>query len=363
MDQLLSSASFVVLGLFVLTVLVIVHESGHFLVAKRAGIKVEEFGFGFPPRLFSFRHGETRYSFNALPLGGFVKMLGEEGPTHPRSFASRSRWWRAAVLLAGPGANILLAILLFAAAYATGWPTAAGAGVKITQVAEESPASNAGLLPNDVILRLNDLEVHSIIELQEITRENLGRSVPIEVQRERVILTREVVPRANPPEGQGPIGIGIGPTRIDRVSYPLPEALVLGVEQTYQTIGFTFAVPSMILRGLIPLDMARPVGPVGIVQITSEATSATVSSGWLFPALSVAALISTALAVFNILPIPALDGGRLLFVVIEALRGQRVDPRREGAIHSLGIAVLLSLILVVTYLDVLNPVQTEGMFK
>ena len=362
MDQLLDSASFVVLGLLVLTFLVFVHESGHFLVAKRAGIKVEEFGFGFPPRIFSFRHGETRYSVNALPLGGFVKMLGEEGPSHPRSFASQSRWWRAAVLLAGPAANIVLAILLFAAAYATGWPTPA-AGIKITQVAEGSPASEAGLLPDDMIISLDGVATGSTSELLEITRQNLGRPVPIEVRRERVTLTREVRPRANPPEGQGPIGIGIGPTRIDRVAHPLPEALVLGVKQTYQTIGFTFAVPSMILRGLIPLDMARPVGPVGIVQITSEATSVSVNSGWLFPALSVAALISTALAVFNILPIPALDGGRLLFVIIEALRGRRIDPRRERAIHGMGIAVLLSLIVVVTYLDVLSPVQTEGMFR
>ena len=362
MDQLLDSASFVVLGLLVLTFLVFVHESGHFLVAKRAGIKVEEFGFGFPPRIFSFRHGETRYSVNALPLGGFVKMLGEEGPSHPRSFASQSRWWRAAVLLAGPAANIVLAILLFAAAYATGWPTPA-AGIKITQVAEGSPASEAGLLPDDMIISLDGVATGSISELLEITRQNLGRPVPIEVRRERVTLTREVRPRANPPEGQGPIGIGIGPTRIDRVAHPLPEALVLGVKQTYQTIGFTFAVPSMILRGLIPLDMARPVGPVGIVQITSEATSVSVNSGWLFPVLSVAALISTALAVFNILPIPALDGGRLLFVIIEALRGRRLDPRRAGAIHGMGIAVLLSLIVVVTYLDVLSPVQTEGMFR
>ena len=345
-----------------LTFLVFVHESGHFLVAKRAGIKVEEFGFGFPPRIFSFRHGETRYSVNALPLGGFVKMLGEEGPSHPRSFASQSRWWRAAVLLAGPAANIVLAILLFAAAYATGWPTPA-AGIKITQVAEGSPASEAGLLPDDMIISLDGVATGSISELLEITRQNLGRPVPIEVRRERVTLTREVRPRANPPEGQGPIGIGIGPTRIDRVAHPLPEALVLGVKQTYQTIGFTFAVPSMILRGLIPLDMARPVGPVGIVQITSEATSVSVNSGWLFPVLSVAALISTALAVFNILPIPALDGGRLLFVIIEALRGRRLDPRRAGAIHGMGIAVLLSLIVVVTYLDVLSPVQTEGMFR
>ena len=362
MDQLLDSASFIVLGLLVLTLLVFVHESGHFLVAKRAGIKVEEFGFGFPPRIFSFRHGETRYSVNALPLGGFVKMLGEEDPSHPRSFASQSRWWRAAVLLAGPAANVVLAILLFAAAYATGWPTPA-AGIKITQVSEGSPAIEAGLQPDDVIISLDGVAIGSTSELLELTRQNLGRPVPIEVRRERATLTREVRPRVNPPEGQGPIGIGIGPTRIDRVAHPLPQALVLGAEQTYQTIGFTFAVPSMILRGLIPLDMARPVGPVGIVQITSEATSVSVNSGWLFPALSVAALISTALAVFNILPIPALDGGRLLFVIIEALRGRRIDPRREGAIHSVGIAVLLSLIVVVTYLDVLSPVQTEGMFR
>jgi regulator of sigma E protease len=363
LDQLLSSVIFVILGLFVLTILVFVHESGHFLVAKRAGIKVEEFGFGFPPRILSFHHGETRYSVNALPLGGFVKMLGEEDPRNPRSFAHQTKSWRAAVLLAGPAANVALAILLFAAAYATGWPTVVDDSIMITQVAEGSPASEAGLLPNDVVLRLNGLEVRSIAELQEITRQNLGRAVPIEVQRDRVTLTREVVPRANPPEAQGPIGIRIGPARIDRVAHPIPEALVLGVQQTYQTIGFTFAVPSMVLRGLLPLDVARPVGPVGIVQITSEATSASVNSGWLFPALSVAALISTALAVFNILPIPALDGGRLLFVIIEALRGRRVDPRREGAIHSLGIAVLLSLILVVTYLDLLNPIQTDGFFR
>ena len=361
MEQLLDSFVFVLLGLFVLTLLVFVHESGHFLVAKRAGIKVEEFGFGFPPRLFSVRRGETLYSLNALPLGGFVKMLGEESPRDPRSFAFQTKSWRAAVLLAGPAANVVLAILLFAAAHATGWPT--GVGVKITQVAEGSPASQAGLLPEDVILSLAGVEVSSMFGLREVTEQNLGRAVPIEVRRERVTLTREVTPRVNPPEAQGPIGIRLGHARIDRVAHPVPEALLLGAEQTYQTVRLTFVVPSMVLRGLIPAEMARPVGPVGIIQITSQATSATIDSGWLFHALSVAAFISTALAVFNILPIPALDGGRLLFVIIEALRGQRVEPRRESAIHGMGIAVLLSLIVVVTYLDVVSPIPTEGLFR
>ncbi len=361
MDQLVGPAYFVI----VLVLLVFFHELGHFVVAKRAGIRVEEFGFGFPPRLFGFRRGETLYSINALPLGGFVRMLGEEDPTHPRSFASQSRWWRTAVLVAGSATNLIIASLLFSAAFATGWPTVVASQVTVRQIVEGSPAEQAGLQIGDLILRLNNVSVTAVSQLQSTTQENLGKSLPLEVQRGEKVIVTSVTPRTTWPEGEGPMGIGIvtQPTKIDRVAHSLPEAFVLGVRYTWQTIVLTFSVPAMAIRGLIPWEMARPVGPVGIFQITSQAAVQTITTGWSFPALFVPALISAGLAIMNLLPIPALDGGRLLFVVIEAVRGRRVDPQRESAIHLIGLTILVSLIIFVTYLDILMPIQTEELFK
>jgi regulator of sigma E protease len=347
----------VVIFILLLSLLILVHELGHFILAKRAGVKVEEFAIGFPPRLFSIRRGETDYSLNLVPLGGYVRMLGEEDPTFPRSFAAASRLWRIAILAAGASMNILVAVFLFAGAYAAGWPQVTKSEVVISQVMPGSPAAKAGLQQGDVIVAFDGHQIDRAEELPQLSQNSLGKLTTVEIRRNDKTLNVTLVPRTTWPEGEGPIGIGImrHAIRVEPVYYPLPSAFVHGVEQTIQTLWITLTIPVLVLRGLIPADIARPVGPIGIYQITSQATAETITTGWLFPILSVAATVSAGLGLANLLPIPGLDGGRLLFVVIEAIRGRRVSPQREGRIHLVGLALLVSLVLIITYFDLLFP--------
>ncbi|MBI4318498.1 MAG: site-2 protease family protein [Chloroflexi bacterium] len=346
--------------ILVLGLMVLAHEFGHFILAKRAGIKVEEFALGYPPRLFAVKRGETEYSINLVPLGGFTKMLGEEDPSAPRSFAAASKRWRIAVLAAGSLMNIALAVLLFAGGYMAGWPTATASEVKIFKVAPGSPADQAGIRVDDVVISVGGEKVSVAYDVRPKTEAHLGREVAFLVRRNGAETTLKVVPRTTWPEGEGPLGIGIldSPTTIEPVSYPVWDAIVLGLRRTVEIVLFILYVPVMILRGHLPLELARPVGPIGIYQITAQAASQTVSSGWWFPILSVAGMIGVSLGVANLLPIPGLDGGRLLFVFLEAIRGKRISPEREGLIHMVGLGVLISLVIVVSYFDVLSPVPS-----
>ncbi len=351
----------VVVFVVLLGVLIFVHELGHFILAKRAGVKVEEFGIGFPPRLVAIRRGETVYSLNAIPLGGFVRMLGEEDPSAPRSFAAARRRWRIAILAAGAAMNILVAVLLFTGSYAAGLRVVTKSDVQIIDVAPDTPAAHAGVQPGDVIRSIGGVTVERSDQLRPLIDANLGKPTTVVVERNGESVTVTLTPRTAWPSDQGPIGIRVEDQPLDygRVYYPLPQAFVAGVRRTIETLVMTVTLPILVLRGLIPLDVARPVGPVGIYQITSQAASESVATGWWFPVLSVAGTISAGLGLANLLPIPGLDGGRLLFVLIEAIRGRRISPQRESAIHFIGLAFLVSVVLVVTYFDLLFPVNLD----
>ncbi|MCL4535600.1 MAG: M50 family metallopeptidase [Bacteroidetes bacterium] len=359
MDGILSLIAFVL----IFSVAALVHELGHFLVAKRAGIKVEEFGFGLPPRIFAVRRGETEYSLNLIPVLAFVRLLGEENPQEPRSFARATRLWRTGVLLAGPGMNLVLAVLLFASSFVAGWPTATATEVVVSQVTAGTPAEAAGLLPGDVILAAGGQPVTNSSRLRQVTETYAGKPMPLQIRRDGVEKTLTVNVRASWPEGQGPIGVSIGdrPLKIEPVPYPVGQALVMGAERTAWVIGITFAVPVLIVRGQLPVEMARPVSPVGIYQITGQITTESVETGWWFPILNWAGMLSAALGVTNVLPIPGLDGGRLIFVLLEAIRGRRVSPEREGLVHMIGMAVLLSAVAVVAYFEIINPIRIPGL--
>ena len=350
-----------VVFIVLLSLLILVHELGHFVLAKRARVKVEEFAIGFPPRLFSIRRGETNYSLNLVPLGGYVKMLGEEDPTFPRSFASARRRWRIAILAAGATMNIVVAVFLFAGAYAAGWPQVTKSEVLVSQVMPDSPAAQAGIKPGDAIVAFGGQTINQAEQLPGLSQSSLGKPTSIELRRDGQTSTITLTPRTSWPQGEGPIGIGImeHPLKIEPVYYPIPSALVHGARQTLETITVTLTLPILVLRGLIPADVARPVGPFGIYQITSQAATETVATGWWFPILSVAGTVSAGLGLANLLPIPGLDGGRLLFVVIEAIRGRRVSPARESRIHLVGLAILVSLVIVITYFDLLFPVNVQ----
>lgn len=341
--------------------LVLIHELGHFIMAKLAGIRVEEFGFGFPPRLLTImKRNGTEYTINAIPFGGFVRLLGEEAPSQPGSFASKSKLVRTITLAAGSMMNLFLATVLFSLSFALGWPTATDYEVVVTGVTANSPAEAVGIKEGDVVLKADDLLIEKAQDLSDYTHTKLGQVITLLVNREGKPFSFSVTPRLSWPEGDGPIGVEIGTrvAKIEIISHRWWGAIWLGLQKTVGFILFTFYIPVLIMRGLIPLELARPIGPVGMAQMTGEAALQIAARGWWFPILGITASLSTALGVANVLPLPGLDGGRLFFVALEALRGKRVDPEKEAFVHMLGIALLLTLMLIITYYDIISPLPS-----
>lgn len=343
----------------VLSLLLLVHELGHFVVARLAGIRVEEFGFGLPPRLFGIRRGEVVYSLNLIPLGAFVRMTGEDGgdASDESSFASKGKLARSAVLFAGPAMNFLAAALLFMAAYLVGWPTPTAMEVFIYRVSAGSPAQAAGLQPGDKIVAVEGRHLKTADEFVKETRSNLGKELAVTIQRGDTETQKRMTPRTQWPEGDGPLGIGLQGKilEVKPVSYPVHQALGLGFARAWQMVTFTLSVPMMIVQGVLPAELARPIGPVGIYQIATQAADYAADSGWWFPLISITATISAGLAVANLLPFPALDGGRLLLIGIEAIRRKRIAPEQEGMLHFVGLVVLIALMVVVSYYDIVAP--------
>ncbi|MFC1934023.1 RIP metalloprotease [Chloroflexota bacterium] len=342
--------------LVVIVVLILAHELGHFITAKASGVKVEEFGLGFPPRLLSVKRGETLYSLNAIPLGGFVKMAGEEDPDVPKSLASKSIPIRLLVLSAGSLMNLLLPLLLFSIAFMVPHNLVIGQ-VTVEEVALDTPAARAGIRPGDIILSVNEKPVSNNGDLYRYIQRNLGKKVAMLIQhsdstRENVQLT----PRWKPPQGQGSTGIVIATSDATIVSqhYPFWKAIPLGVGACIETfVLFKNGIISMII-GAAPVTLA---GPVGIAQLTGEAAKAGIS-----PLLEFAAFLSINLAIINIFPLPALDGGRIAFVLLEgARRGKRIAAKTEGVVHFIGFAMIMAFILAITYQDIMRIISGESL--
>ena len=343
----------------ILGFLMIAHELGHFIVAKRAGITVEEFAIGFPPRILSIERGGVRYSLNLIPLGAYVKMLGEEDPSAPGSFASKGKVVRSSVLVAGSGMNFLVAVAAFTIAYATGWPEPV-TEIRIGEVVAASPAAEAGIQTGDVVTRVDGATLKNGSELRARIQQRLDQPLNITVLRGVEEVTMTVTPRSRPPQGQGALGVQLQDRTLS--VEPIPhgplESLQFGFRRTFEIIGLTFSAPIMAIRGDIEPDLVRPIGLPGMTQVAAQSAKAAVESGWWFPVLLITGAFSAGLAVANMLPLPALDGGRLLFVVIEALRGRRVSPEREGLIHLVGLVVLFSLMILVSINDLRSPLPT-----
>ncbi len=525
--------------IIILSILIFVHELGHFVVAKRSGITVEEFAIGFPPRAVKVWQGEgsitlegqtyvidrkttiprniqpgvqvyaetrmdekgrptlaniqladmedegqqpidsearffslfsreqdaslspaerptltvntlvrpTEYSINWIPLGGYVRMVGEEDPTDPGSFASKSKRVRFAVLVAGSLMNLVAAVFFFMLSSMSGVPQteigtvvtdvvpgapadeagmqagdfiigaadgtefkydgdlinyiderkgtevtlrlerdgdivetslvprvnppenqgSMGVAIRYVPVAEtiidgvasDSPAAEAGLQPGDVVVGADGVSFRYAEDLLTYANENGGEAITLQVKRDDQIIDTTLTPQADPPEEQNPLGATVQHDfETTTTYYPAPTAFLRGVSQTAEYVGLTFYVPVAILQNIFPAEMARPTGPIGIYQQTGSAVNAAISLDWWFPVLWLTAVLSTALAVTNLLPLPALDGGRIFFIIIEAIRGKRIAPEKEGAIHFIGLALLLMLMLVISYYDVSNPLPT-----
>jgi len=342
----------------VFSLLVFVHEFGHFIVAKKAGIKVEEFGFGYPPRLFTImERGGTKYTVNAIPFGGFVRMLGEDDPSVPGGFAGQSKRVRFATLVAGSLMNALLAFVLFSLCFVLGAPEPVEYGVAILDVAQGTPAEAAGLKTGDIVLEADGRAVEEPSDLIDYTHSRLGQEVVLTVKREGEVLDLRVTPRRSWPKGQGPMGVVVGSavTRVEIKSYPWSEALARGFGATVNAVFLTIYVPVLLIRGLIPLKAARPVGPAGIAQMIGQAAQQSVAIGWWFPILRLTGFLSATLMVTNLLPLPGLDGGRIFFLLIEAIRGKRIEPEKEGFIHAIGLIILVGILLLITVQDILHP--------
>lgn len=345
----------VVSFILVMGIVVCVHELGHLIAAKRNGIVVEEFGLGYPPRVVKlFERGGTIYTLNAIPFGGFARMKGEDDPTEQGSFAAASRFARFKTLAAGPLMNFLLAIVLFSIlGLLQGTPDASKPGAVIKALVPGAPAELAGLRVDDRIIAADGQPIKSITDLQTYTAAHLGQPVEYTVIRpaagsdQTLVIT--VTPRENPPKNEGALGIQIGtalrPTKIW-------EAAWTGVGSVANIIAMTFAIPATLLREGKPISDAGFMGPVGIAATTGQFVRLGISSDSIQPILYFIAVISAALGLTNLLPIPALDGGRLLFLFIETIRGRRIEPAREGMVHLIGFGLLLLLVGLLTVREV-----------
>ncbi len=365
--------------LLVLSVLVFVHEFGHFITAKRAGLRVDEFGFGFPPRLlglqrsngrrrviwgnpknFDIRQGDTLYSINWLPFGGFVRIKGESGEAleDQDSFAARRAGTRIWIIAAGVIMNFLLAIVLTSAGYLVGFPQVlegefskyarvSDAHIQIMGVLPDGPAYRAGLKSGVRLLNAGGREVKSAEDFKTLVTEALGRPLTIQVESENEKSEFTATPVIL--EETGAAGIGVAIANVGVVRYPVWLAIPKGVELTFKLTGTIFSSIGGLIRDAV---IGKPVGadltgPVGIAVLTGQAAR----QGFIY-LLQFVAILSINLAILNIIPFPALDGGRILFVILEKLRGRPVARRVEGWVHGLGFALLMLLVLMVTVRDI-----------
>lgn len=369
-----------------LLILVLIHEFGHFLAAKAFGIKVLEFGVGFPPRAKTlFTKGETEYTLNWLPIGGFVRLLGEEDPSDPRSLAAAPRWQRLVVMAAGVIMNFVLALFLMGVSFMVPRDRAL-TQAQIVEVAPGSPAAEAkiegtmrdgtapvqGIQPGDLVIEVEGRDIANTSEMVYANRLNLGETQEWTIIRAGSTLTAHVYARWHPPAGQGPTGVRIGAPQTcsvndegepvncqlkypqtESVSYPPWEAFPKGAQSLMDTMVLTVNEIRVRVGGgggaSVSDDQPAFTGPVGIADTTGTLIK---EAGWR-SLIEFAALLSLNLAIFNALPIPMLDGGRMFFVVLEILRGgRRISPEKEALVHFAGFALMMAGVLVVTYFDI-----------
>ena len=350
--------SSILAALAVLSLLTFVHELGHLFAAKAAGMQVEEFGLGYPPRILTLGclRG-TEYTLNWLFFGAFVR-LAEQG--EPRTlYTEKGKRARAAFFAGGPLCNLFLSVLLFSICFATGWPVGHDLAVGVNKVLPGSVAAAVGFADNDLILEADGREVTSVMDLIVYARSINGEVRNVTLRRNGRRLTLGLpggAPWFTKTESRG-VEIRNAAGWVETVTYPWPEAVQRAASEAMAAVAALFSLPIQILRGLIPVDMVRPVGPVGIAQLTGRAAHEALASGWWFPLLQLTATLSAALAATNLLPLPGFDGGRLLFIAVEALRGKRIDPHRESLVHFVGLILMLMLILIVTYYDITIPIR------
>ncbi|MEK7634466.1 MAG: RIP metalloprotease RseP [Patescibacteria group bacterium] len=331
-----------------LSILILVHELGHFLVAKKFGLFVEEFGFGLPPKIWSKKIGETIYSINALPFGGFVKIFGEDGNNleklpeseRKKNFASLKIWQRALIISAGVLFNFVLGWMVISLVFAIGTPQA----VVITDIKKNSPAMEINLKAGDKIIGFVDTN-----KFIKYINENRGKEVSLNIERGKEKINFNVVPRINPPVGEGSLGVGLVDAGLPKKN---PIASIWeGFKTSIELVKNIFlALVDLAVKAVIgKASFEQIAGPVGIIKLTSQAGSL----GFIY-LLQLLAMISLNLAVLNIFPFPALDGGRLIFLGIEKIKGSPINPKFEKIINTAGFIFLILLMAVITIKDIIK---------
>jgi len=354
-NSLLSLIEFVI----ALSVLLFLHELGHYLVGKLFGISVEEFGFGYPPKLIKlFSAGGTAFTLNWIPFGAFVRFKGEEDPEEEGGFASAGKWKRFMTLIAGPLMNLLTGILLFSLVIAqTGVPQEDI--VNISNIAERSPAQEAEIQIGDTLIEIDGIQIADIYTVRDVVNENLGENIEIRVLRNNEQINLTAVPREHPPEGEGALGIVMSNPV---VNIGFLRAVPYGGRLAFEQIRQILSIPSLLLSGQVESEEMRLLSPKGIYDVYSQVREderefetgqpglALVNIAWFF------GVISVALGFSNLLPIPALDGGRIIFLLPEILFGKRVPTKYENTINFVGYVSLLVLMGYVLFQDFINPI-------
>lgn len=336
-----------------LVALIIIHELGHFIAARLLKVEVEEFGIFFPPRLFTlFEAGGTKFTLNAIPLGGFVRPKGENDPNVPGGLAAANPWVRLVVLIAGPLANLLVGAILYATIFSRmGVPD--DSRVMIVEVVDNSPAMAAGLRPGDQILSVGGVEIDGTEAILGAISANLDRQTLVVYQRDGRVYETGLVPRSNPPEGEGAMGIRMGAPSVSWF-----EAFPYGVQAVYYHSRALLELPFRLAQGDVDPEEGRLVGLKGMFDIYQE-----VREGDLQPGAPVGisvmfffTSITISLGLLNLFPFPALDGGRILFTLPEIVLRRRVPPEYENVINLIGFAILILLLIYINLQDFIAPV-------
>ena len=347
----------IVIFIVALSILVLVHEFGHFFAAKVTGVKVEEFGLGLPPKIVSKKFAGTEWSLNLLPIGGFCRLYGEEGDGKGKdAFNHKNPWQKALIVLGGVIMNLVLAVVIFSVVYTVMGVPVNTPRVKVLEIVKNSPAEKAGLKIDEQVEKVDGTTVKTAEELTEEVGKYKGKTVELLIKdkkgNERTV---KVEVRANPPAGEGSMGVAISNTEMEKIPwYRLDMGVEAGFKEAYYwgkiIADGVFSMVGGLLTGKVPQGVT---GPIGIY----EATSSIKKNQGMLAVIHFFGIVSVNLAVVNVLPFPALDGGRIIFVLYELITRKKANQKFEQTVNNVGMLILLSLILIVTAGDVLRLIH------
>ena len=348
----------ILIFILVLSILIFVHELGHFFIAKKMGVRVDEFGFGLPPRLFGKKIGETLYSLNLIPLGGFVKLYGEEhheikNKSNIRhAFINKKPWQKTLIIIGGVVGNFLLGWVIISFLFTQGVPVPIKK-IIVNKISKGSPADISGLKEKDEILKMIakglSINLTTTDDLTTLTKKYAGNSISLFVKRGDKFITINVIPRKKPPVNEGPLGISISSYVIKK--YPWYKAPVYGLIESLRIIKTIVIELSKTLYQLVTFQKVKVevAGPIGIVRFAGSAVKSGANA-----VLELLALLSFNLGVINIFPFPALDGGRLIFVLFEWITNKKINKNFEKYVNAFGLIILLFLGILISINDVLK---------